>query len=341
MRCASTSRNRAAAGTCLVLAATLAGLLGDASWGTAAQTPDSPATLPQGGTFRSEVDLVALHVTVVDGRQRFVPNLLAEDFGVYDEGAKQQVMLFASAMAPLDLMVLLDTSGSMGASLALAKDAAIRLVRTLKEGDRGAVVTFSDGVRFAQPLTDDRARLESALRAPSASGETALYESVYIALRELRRERPVDDMPRRQAIVVLSDGDDNRSRVSFDDVLDEARRSAVTIFTIVPAPVTGVVPTNSFGQRLWFDMRRLADETGGRAFAPVKVEDLSSVYKDVATELGQQYWLAYVPPPPVNGQEFRRVSVRVETRSGLRARTRVGYYTTPLAATPSARQAAP
>jgi VWFA-related protein len=336
MPCGSTSRDRGTPGGRTALAVLLAAAVVAASRGPAAQAPDPAATLPQGGAFRSEVDLVALQIVALDGRQRFVPDLRAEDFGVYDEGVRQQVMLFASSMAPLDLMVLLDTSASMTPHLAFAKDAAVRMVRTLRDGDRGAVVTFSDTVRFAQALTEERGRLEAALRAPLPLGETALYDSLYITLRELRKAQHGEAEPRRQAIVLLSDGDDNRSRVAFADVLEEARRSAVTIFTIVPAPLSAVLPQDGFSQRLRFDMRQIADETGGRSFAPLRPQDLSGVYKDIANELAQQYVLAYVPPPPAPGQTFRRVSVRVETREGVRARTRSGYYagSQPLAVTP-------
>jgi VWFA-related protein len=156
---------------------------------------------------------------------------------------------------------------------------------------------------------------------------------LYVAVRELARGRHASGALRRQAIVVLSDGDDNRSRVvGFEDVLDAARRSAVTIFSVMPAPA-GAPPPSMLGPppTTLFEMRQLAEETGGRAFSPSAAAELARVYEDIAGELAQQYWLAYAPPPPAR-EGFRRVAVRVETRPGLRARTRAGYYAAPVPA---------
>jgi Ca-activated chloride channel family protein len=304
----------------VALAALLAAVTAAAP--SARQTPNA--------TFRGGTDLVVLQLVVVDQQGRTVSGLGLDDFGVYDEGQRQAPMLFASSTSPLDLVVLMDTSASMEERLPLAQDATMGLLRAMREGDEAAVVLFSDAVRVAQPLTGDRAGLEAAVRQASAGGATALYEALYVSVRELARGRHAGGALRRQAIVVLSDGDDNRSRVvGFDDVLDAARRSAVTIFSITPAPTAPPPPT--LGGRpptALFEMRQLAEETGGRAFVPSVTSELGRVYQDIAAELAQQYWLAYTPPPAAR-EGFRRVSVRIETRPGLRARTRAGYYAEP------------
>jgi Ca-activated chloride channel homolog len=289
------------------------------------------------GTFRSHTELVVLQVSVVDGQGRFVPDLRLDDFAVYEEGQRQAVMLFASASAPLDLMLLMDTSASMNDRLGFVKNAAVSLVHALKPGDRGAVVLFDTDVRVPRELTEDVASLEAAIRDASPGGATALYEAIYIALRNLGRARQDGAELRRQALVVLSDGDDNRSRVSFDDAIEEARQRSATIFTILPSPtdIPATPGASRIGANTIFAMRQLSEETGGRAFTPAALADLAGVYRDIAGELNQQYWLAYAPAPELTGG-FRRVSVRVETRPGLRARTRSGYYSSrqpPLAPT--------
>jgi VWFA-related protein len=207
----------------------------------------------------------------------------------------------------------------------LAQDAAIRLVRALKPGDRAAVVLFSGSVHVAQPLTGDLSALETAINGARPRGSTALHEALYITQRELARTRQPGGEPRRQAVVVLTDGDDTASRVSFEDVQEESRSSAVTIFTIVPSPFQDPALPALRAQGVAFQMRQLAEATGGRAFAPTSPADLQAVFDDIAGELGQQYWLAYARPPDAPAG-FRRVSVRVETRPGLRARTRSGFY---------------
>lgn len=275
--------------------------------------------------FRSQTELVVLQAVVADSQHRYVSDLRQEDFAVYDEGARQTVALFASTEAPLDLVLLIDTSASMDRGLPIVQEAAINFLRTLRDGDRAAVVLFNHAIRMSSGLTSDRTALESLIRSASAAGATAVHRATYIALRELDRARRTDGPQRRQALVLLSDGADNVSEMGLETVLEEARRSPVTIFAILPAP-PGVARAGlqEPGPAL-FDLRQLADETGGRTFVPSRIEDLAGVYDDIAGELTRQYWLAYVPPP-ASTDEFRRVSVRVETRPGLLVRTRNGYY---------------
>jgi VWFA-related protein len=321
MRSGSTCRDRRVDWATASFAGILAGVL--AAWapnlsGQVTEQPVARAVTP----FRSGTELVPLQVAVVDRSRRYVPDLRVEDFAVFEEGVRQDVTLFAAATAPLDVMLLLDTSFSMVQRMEVTQEAAINFVRALREGDRAAVVPFNQVVRVTQPLTADLARVEDAIRAAFPSGGTAVYEAVYIALRELTRARRETDQFRRQALVVLTDGLDNSSHVALADVLSEARRSTVTVYTVVPpSGVERSVPRNR--PLPLFDLRALAEQTGGRTFVPARFEDLASTYREIADELSQQYWLAYVPS--VRGDGFRRVSVRVATRPELNARTRSGY----------------
>jgi VWFA-related protein len=295
--------------------------------GASAQTAASRASepVPAPHPLRAGTELVALQVSVVDGHRRFVSGLQAEDFSVYEEGAPQPITLFSSATAPIDLMLLLDTSSSMAERMPVAREAAINFVRSLRSGDRASVVLFSSSVRIAEPLTADKAALEAAILRASAGGGTALHEALYVSLRELARLRSGSEALRRQALIVLTDGDDTSSALPFAEVLAEARRNVVTVFTIIPslAPNAAFIPLPQHSSVV-FDLRALAENTGGRAFAPLRLEDLSGVYSEIADELGHQYWLAYVPAASSDG--FRRISVRVASRPDVRARTRSGYY---------------
>jgi Ca-activated chloride channel homolog len=276
--------------------------------------------------FRSGTDLVVLQVTVVDQRGHYVPTLQLADFAVFDEGMPQTVTVFESADSPLDLMLLLDTSASMFDRIRMAQQAAASLVQSLRPDDRASIVLFSDRVSIAQSLTSDRAALEGAIGRARTGGGTALNEALYIALRELETGRRRQQTLRRQALVVLSDGADTSSRLSFDDVLTQARSGGVTVFTIYPAsPFDRLLdPMPRRPGSGPFEMRQLADETGGRAFAPPRGEDIAGIYSEIGEELGGQYWLAYAPTATSAG--FRRVSVRIVDRPELRARTRSGYY---------------
>jgi Ca-activated chloride channel family protein len=294
---------------------------------------DAPAAQP--GVFRSLTELVVLQVSVTDANGKFVPDLTASDFAVFEEGRQQTISLFSTSTAPLDLMLLMDTSASMNTRIGLARQAASRLTGTLRPEDRAAFVTFSDRVRVVQALTHDKNALDAAIRDATPRGGTALHEALYIALRDLSVGRR--DEGRRQALVVLSDGEDTMSRsVSFDDVLAEARRGGVTVFAIVPAAPDSVrFEPAPRGQTADFRMRTLAQETGGRLFATSRDEELENTYMQIAEELGRQYWLAYMPTPAGSG--YRRVSVRVVTQPVLRARTRTGYVARPVRSVLSTR----
>jgi VWFA-related protein len=182
-------------------------------------------------------------------------------------------------------------------------------------------------VQIAQPLTSDQELLEQAIRRATPRGLTALYQAIYVGLREMAKWRREDNEIRRQAAIVLSDGDDTSSiHVAFDDVLAEARRGAVAVFTIFPglANPVPIVSARAHLEHASFDLKMLSEDTGGRSFRPTHLEELSRAYGQISEELAQQYWLGYVPPPHSSGG-FKQVSVRIVNRPELRTRTRRGY----------------
>ncbi len=280
------------------------------------QLKERPEKTP---VFRSSVDLVPLSVTVTDARGRYITDLGKDDFAVFEDGVRQGLTVFATEGVPVDLAILLDISGSMAREMALVQDAAIRLIRTLREGDRGSVVVFNEVVRVPADFTTDIGELQAAIRATAAYGGTSLYEAIYITLRTFERARPDSSGIRRPAMVVLSDGLNNAGLVSFDDVLELAKRTGVGIYTIL---------LNLDGNRNTADyaLRALARDSGGRSFFPAKGEELGDVYATIGEELAYQYLLGYTPTNQRRDGAFRRVSVRVATRSDVRPRTRSGYF---------------
>jgi len=160
----------------------------------------------QGAPFRSAVDLVALTVTVSDATGHSVTGLTTADFAVYEDGIEQPVSLFGSEQVPVDVALVLDTSSSMWIDLPLVKEASRGLVKTLRAGDRAAVVDVKQSIRLPQPFSEDRAQVIAAVDALRATGSTALYDGLYTSLREFERERRRHSEMRRQALVLLSDG---------------------------------------------------------------------------------------------------------------------------------------
>jgi Ca-activated chloride channel family protein len=217
----------------------------------------------------------------------------------------------------------------MSDKIDVVHEAASGFLKTLRAGDRGAVVAFADSVTVLQPLTADHVLLEKAVRATVAHGSTALNNAVYVSLKKFGRTARQDGEPRRQAIVVLSDGEDTSSLVNFDDVLDLARRMGVNIYTVGLQARPGLRTVADQGGRRYFSqsdysMKTLARETGAQSFFPGPAE-LKGVYTSIANELANQYSIGYMPANATPDGRFRRVNVRMVTRPELRPRTRMGY----------------
>lgn len=280
--------------------------------------------------FRSTTSLVALNVIVTDQQKRFSSGLSAGDFQVFEDGVLQDLEFFAAAEVPLDLILLLDASSSMNDKLKLVHEAAAGFINSMRPDDRGAVVGFSDHVRVLQPLTSDRDAVRAAIQQTGAKGATSLYNAVYVALKEFGRAAAQSGDVRRQAIVVLSDGEDTASLMSFDDVLNLAKRSGVSIYTIGLRSEYDVRKAQKAGHRYFseadYSMKTIAQETGAQAFFPDSINDLADVYAAIADELASQYAIGYVPQNTRTDGRYRRVVVRVVDRPELKTRTRTGYY---------------
>jgi Ca-activated chloride channel family protein len=283
--------------------------------------------------FRSGAELVALSVAVLDPEQRFVRGLGPADFVVFEDGVKQEVSFFATSEVPLDLILLLDSSASMTDKLRTVHEAALGFVKTLRSGDRGAVVSFNDGVQVVQGLTSDRPSLERAVQSTTPRGATALNNAIYVALKEFGLAAKQTGQVRRQAIAVLSDGDDTCSLITFDDALAEAKKSGVAVYTIsLRSRQRRPQQPGTFSTAL-YSMKTLAQETGAQAFFPNEVTELSSVYARIAEDLEHQYALGYAPRNRRTDGRFRRVVVQVVSRPELRPRARTGYFAERVSAT--------
>ena len=286
--------------------------------------PGQVPVRPGGSPFRSGVDLVSLSVTVTDGSGRFVTDVDEAQFTVFEDGVKQDISFFNRSNLPLAVSLLVDTSASMEDKMATAQQAAAGFVRRLRPEDESQIIDFDSKVTVAIPFTNDYDKVEQAIRATVAGGSTSLYNAVYIALKELRktRARAADDL-RRQAIVLLSDGEDTSSLVSFDEVLELAKRSETAVYAI------GLRVRDPFGTRGYneadYVLRQLTSQTGGRVFFPTSASELPVIYDQIFQELSSQYLLGYSSKNPKRDGRWRRIVVRVD-RPGTTARTKQGYY---------------
>ena len=274
-------------------------------------------------SFRAGVDIVSLNVTVTDAATHYITDLEESDFLVFEDGIKQNVTFFSRRQSPIALSLLLDSSASMEEHLPVLQTAASNFVHKLKSNDIAQVIDFDSRVEIRQGFTGNQGELDTAISQLAAGGSTSLHNAIYIALKELRKVRAVNEEDvRRQALIVFSDGEDTSSLVSFDEVLDLAKRSETSIYTIA---LRGADVQAKGFREAEFVMRTLAQETGGRAFFPAKIDDLNGVYTQIADELASQYTLGYTSANPRRDGAWRRIVVQL-SRPNVTPRTKKGYY---------------
>jgi Ca-activated chloride channel family protein len=275
--------------------------------------------------FRSAIDVVSMNVTVTDSTNRYITDLTEQDFEIFEDGVKQELTLFNRSNLPVALSLLIDTSSSMEDRMTTAQDAAIGFVRKLRPTDLGEVIGFDSRAEVLQKFTSSPVELEQAIRKTVAGGSTSMNNALYISLKGLKKI-PIrqEDEIRRQAIILLSDGEDTSSLVTFDDVLDLARRSETAIYAI------GLMENGAAGQSKGFReatyaLRQLTNDTGGRAFFPADVKSLAMVYGQIYDELSSQYTIGYTSKNPRHDGAWRRLVIRV-ARPNVQARTKQGYF---------------
>lgn len=273
--------------------------------------------------LRSGVELVSLNVSVT-AAGKYITDLEQAEFEVFEDGAKQNVTFFSRKQQPIALAILLDTSNSMEGKLGTAQEAAVGFARRLTPEDVAEVIEFNSQVEILQDFTNDAAALERAIRGTNADGSTAMYNAIYISLKELKKIKArTEDEIRRQAIVVLSDGDDTSSLMPYEEVLDLAKRSETAVYTI--GLRQEYLGGRSSFKEAEFVLKQLAQETGGRSFFPTSVNELPKIYEQISQELSTLYSVAYSSKNPLRNGAWRRIVVRIARPEHV-ARTRQGYY---------------
>lgn len=263
-------------------------------------------------SFNVKVNRVVLNASVFDRDGNFVNGLSRGDFTVTEDGAKREIVDFAPETRPILMGILIDVSGSMVDNLPVAQKAACGFVDTLRDTDRAMLVEFSEKVYMLSDLSNDREHLKKILGTTKALGGTALYDALHTSLRRLGR------IDARKAIVILSDGDDSQSSLTYKKLLEEVKTTDTIIYTIALG--------GSFGDaQARGKLKELAEQTGGRYFSASKATQLEGVYGKIADELRNQYYLTYAS----ENETFdgRWVPIKIETRNkDLEVRARKGYF---------------
>ena len=300
------------------------GVLALAVW-AAGQDPAKPAgqVLQSDEPTRITVDVTRVNLlfTVTDKKGRFITDLGKDDFEVVEGKRRQTISDFAAESdLPLRLGILIDTSNSIRERFKFEQEAASQFIDSVMRTnlDKALVVSFDTSAELVADLMTDTDKLTAAIRDLHPGGGTALYDAIYFACRDKLSQ----DQPRykfRRAIVIVSDGDDNQSRYTRDQALEMAQKADVVMYAIS----TNITRLETDGDKV---LKYFAQETGGRAFFPFKVEDLDQSFENIANELRHQYNISYRPEPLKTDGLFHVIDVRVRERKNILVNVRRGYY---------------
>src|SRR5258708_4771 len=293
-------------------------------------------------TIISVVNLVDVLFTVLNRRNKLVPELDKADFKIWDDKFLQEIRYFSKQTdLPLRIGMLLDTSNSIRDRIKFEQDASINFLFSVlrRNKDEAFVMTFDDEPQIVQGFTGDAGALRDQITRTKAGGGTAIYDAVYEAcVKQFSPPpRPPRDQPDvvRRVMILISDGDDNLSTHTRADAIEMAQRTSVVIYTISTSTQwvsLSQTDPNKMGDRKYHltdgdkILQELAEETGGRAFFPYHVDDLDQSFQDIGDELRNQYSIAYLPTNYVLDGRYHKIRIEVPEHKGYQVRARRGYF---------------
>ena len=273
----------------------------------------------QRSSIRVDVSLVGVIASVLDQKNRPVPDLQQDQFEIYEEGKPQKIEVFErETQQPLDLALMIDTSLSEVKELQFETDAAARFIaQVVRPDDRVGIFQFADAVTQLAGFSGNVAQLQTAVRRVVPGDGTALYDAVYLGSDALAKA-PSD---RRKVLILITDAGETTSRADFDTARRAALRAETLLYTIVMRPVKNENGRNTAGEHA---METIADSTGGAMYYPDEVSQLDAVFDRINRELRTQYRLGYYPQPRPPQGAYRSVEVRV--KGNYKVRYRKSYY---------------
>jgi len=306
------------------------------------QSPAPGQEPPQqsGETFRREVNLVDVLFTVLNRRNKLVPDLEKGDFRIFDENRPQDIRYFSKQTdLPLRIGMLIDTSNSIRDRIKFEQDASVNFLFSVvrRNKDEAFVMTFDDEPQIIQPFTSDTGALRDQITRTRAGGGTAIYDAIYQACSTQLSHppRPPGDQPDvvRRVMILISDGEDNLSIHTRADAIEMAQRFSVVIYTISTSTqwvsLSETDPAKTADRKYHLTdgdkiLQNLADETGGRSFFPYHVDDLDQSFQDIGDELRNQYSIAY-NAGNFDGR-YHRIRIDLPEHKGYQVRARRGYF---------------
>jgi Ca-activated chloride channel homolog len=274
-------------------------------------------------TVKVDVDLVLVNATVTTDKNQYLTGLQRENFQVWEDKTEQQISYFSTEDVPMSVGIIFDMSGSMKDKLQTARSAYSTFLRGGNKSDEYFLVEFSDRPRVAANFTTDITKLQNKLMFEQAKGQTALYDAVYLGLDTLKEANNP-----KKALLLITDGEDNKSRYHFSDVKEFVKEKDVQIYSIgIVDDWNSQLGAGRTGRAL---LEELSDLTGGRAFFPPSVNDLEDTCEKIAVELKNQYVIGYHPTNKAKDGKWRKLKVKVTppkgTNTSLNVRSKEGYY---------------
>ena len=265
----------------------------------------------QGPTFKTGTQVVSIFATVTDAQRRLIPGLTQDDFAVFDNEKPQPVVYFDNSIRPINVVVMLDTSGSMTLTIDLLKAAAEQFLLRLLPEDKGRVGAFNDKIQFNARWSSDRDQMITDAKNLDFGNGTRLWDAAAASLDELKA---IDG---RKVILLFTDGDDTESKIRLSTVMDRARAEEVMIYTIgLESKFLGTTTKPDGG------LRKLAEETGGGYFELKRATDLAPTFTKVAQELHSQYVIGFTPMALDN--KVHKLLVKMK-QPGMTAQARRSY----------------
>ncbi len=274
-----------------------------------------------GSFIRMNVDMVLVPVTVTDPLNRLVTGLEKEDFQVYENNGEERIASFASEDAPVSIGIIFDLSGSMSSKLVRAREAILQFIKTANPQDEFFVIGFNDRPELIEDFTSSVDDIQARLALVQAGHRTALLDAIYYGIAKMK-----DAHHERKALLVVSDGGDNRSRYTEGEVRAAVREADVEIYSIGIFDPYAPTPEERTGPQLLDD---ISTATGGRLFRVDDVDEMSDIAEKISTELRNQYVIGYKPVDLTRDGKWRKVKVKVNPPPGLPPLTvyaRTGYY---------------
>ena len=273
-------------------------------------------------TIVKTVNEVNVVFTVTDKHGHYVKDLKREDFKVLDDNKPaEQIRSFRTETdLPLQVGLLVDASNSVRDRFKFEQEAAIEFLNQIirPNYDKAFIIGFDTTPEITQDFTDNSELLSRGVHAMRAGGGTAMYDALYFACRDKLKNAPRTG-PVRRAVILLSDGDDNQSRVTREEAIEMAQRAEVIVYTIS----TNISGVKKQGDKI---LERIADATGGRAFFPFQLRDVSNAFTEIQDELRSQYALAYIPEDFRTDGRFRSIQIVAHDQKQFHVRARRGYY---------------